>query len=341
MVLPNPVYIDQDARHDAGILRSWAYMSVKGQQGVLDETDLAVTELDTPGAAIVVAPGLYAITNTATGAVRESYIGKVPVAEQVNVSATDSSGPRTDLVILRIENPYAVGTGSWSIPADAELGPYAHVRVIEDVATNINSVVAHNDTWAAIPLARIKRNASTGIVEQEHITDLRSLVDLSGERIIIIEDPPEEAPPIAQELWTESTHCTLGDELNPADTSFIDWPAQATYQVPIPSWARGVDVMGIFNPATATHAWAEVRLNVGGTTGVPTMIDENRAPDTLGHVYQPVLHLGGTIALGSSLRGKVVTVKAQARSLGGADLNTKNGVYFTLLLNFKRYPSFD
>lgn len=41
--LPNPWVIDQRARTDASVLRALAYAVLKGQQGVLDAADFAVT----------------------------------------------------------------------------------------------------------------------------------------------------------------------------------------------------------------------------------------------------------------------------------------------------------
>lgn len=170
MALPNPLFIDQAAQHLASGLRTLNYATSKGQQGVLEPTDLAVQALTTPGGSIRCAPGVYAINNTAVGGTRQAYVGEFDVEEVVAVTPTDSAGGRTDLVICRIENPYATGTGGgpggWPAPADELNGPYSHIRVIENVAANINSVVAHNTEWTAIPLARITRPASTGIVEQ-------------------------------------------------------------------------------------------------------------------------------------------------------------------------------
>jgi hypothetical protein len=352
VALPNPLFIDQAAQHLASGLRTLNYALSKGQQGVLESQDLAVTELATPGAAVACLPGVYAINNTAVGGSRQAYVGEFDVQEEVAVSPTDALGGRTDLVICRIENPYAVGTGGgaggWPAPADELNGPYSHIRVIENVSANINSVAAWNDQWAAIPLARITRPASTGIVSQSHITDLRSLVDLSGERITITVNPPAEAPPIAQQLWTATKAVTVNDDLLSTDRTFRDWPAVASWQVPVPSWATTADMYFLVANAAQYfgHVWGESRLLFDGAATPVTRFDQDAVAGATG-AGAPPNHLPvftvTTFPVPSSARGRIVTVKIQARQFD--DVATtgylRAGSTTDLFgqINFKRSPS--
>src|SRR5690606_39772012 len=123
VTLPNPWYIDAEARHQAQTQRLLAYAAIEGKEGVLADDHLAVKDLETPGAAIQVNPGGYSILARHTGGEFEAYVGKIPEAVTVDVSPTDSSGERTDLVILRVENPYVQGSGVWSQPTDPLNGP--------------------------------------------------------------------------------------------------------------------------------------------------------------------------------------------------------------------------
>src|SRR5580765_3563365 len=166
MALANPWYIDANARHLAAQQRLLAFNAMLGCEGVLQSDHLAVKDLDTPGASITVDPGAYSILARHSGGAYEAYVGKISVQETVAVNPVGSGGSRTDLVILRVENPYVSGSGSWVSPPDPLDGPYAYVRVIEGVTANINHVSAWNNTWSAITLARITRPASTGTILQ-------------------------------------------------------------------------------------------------------------------------------------------------------------------------------
>lgn len=346
-----PWVIDQDAQVNAQQARLLAYMATDGQQGVLGNTHLRVSQLGTPGASVQVAPGAFAIRHTGVGGEFESYVGKFGAAETAAVSPTGGS-PRTDLVIARVENPHAVGTGSWAFPADPAAGPYWHIRVIEGVTpANLPSVAAWNATWSAIALARITRPASTGIVQDSHITDLRTLVDLSGDRITIIQPPPPTegggdpppttptVPPIAHDIWTGVLHLSTASTLATGQSAWIDWPAAAKWaEVPIPSWAVECDIFGSFNPQYDDDVYGEVRLMFHTTAGPSVVFDRN----TDGGWQRDNIPIVGNFQIPAALRGKAVQVKLQAHMLdpGNHDgtLKTRTGVYLGIQLNFKRAP---
>lgn len=344
MPLPNPFYIDAEALHQASVLRTLAYASVEGQEGILHQTALACTDLDTPGDAIVVAPGPYAVRARHTGGDFETYIGKILAAETVTVNPVGSSGSRTDLVVLRIENPYVSEPTTWPQPPDALLGPYAHIRVVEGVPANTNHVSAHNNTWSAITLARITRPANTGIVTQGHITDLRSLAKLGETRVVIVDSPPSTAPPIEQAYWTESTPLADNTELLSTQLTFTNYPPSAQWQVPIPAWATGMDINVLLNPKITNHVWGEMRLTVqddAAVGSVPTEYDVNFPTGAPGPLRQ-VFMIGGTESLSPTVRGKIKTFRLQARSKNAGahpgKLICDRGTRVNIWINFKRHP---
>lgn len=321
MALPNPWYIDAEARHFAPQQRLLAYSAVEGQEGVLGETHLAVSDLDTPGGFIQVMPGGYSVLAKHTGGLFEAYVGKFVEAESVAVNPTDSSGPRTDLVILRVENPWVTGSGSWAEPADPLNGPYVHVRVIEDVPANTNTVQAVNTSWSAITLARITRPASTGIVAQSHITDLRSLAELGGERITIIETPPADPPPIAQSIYFDIRNETSGSDDDEIDddthgsSGWLSWPEDADWNVPVPSWATHAEIilqlLGIRQEGEGTYGQLRVQINNGTVITDPVTYDFTTDGQVEGWRRDPLFAVGSEY-IPSSLRGRVVRFRAQA-----------------------------
>lgn len=347
MALPNPIYIDENALHSPSVIRLLAYGLTSGVQGVIGQTDCAVKALGTPGAAVQAMPGAYMIRAKHLGGSYEGYGGKYTAAEtSPTISATTSSGGRSDLVVLEIRNPYVEGSGSWDPPADLVNGPYIYLKVIEGVPNTTWDITQYDATREAITLARIDRPASTGIVQQNHITDLRSLAQLGGTRTVIEQTT---VPPIAQQVYAASTHCNNNDQLNFNDLSWKDWPTQATWQVPVPDWAGAVSVMMTGTPASAASAWGELRLNFAGTALSPREFDINNAPDGAINVYRANIPYGGVYTVPSAARGHVVTVKVQAHSNAGTtatrmliadktDVDGSASCYFDLWLLFQRVP---
>lgn len=336
-----PVLIDAWANHDARSFRALVYAALQGQEGVLLSDHLKITALGTPGAQVRCAPGLFVVRNTAVGGAYESYLDKFGTQIVKDVAATDASGPRSDLVIARIKNPYpgGSGTGGWQEPTDKVNGPYWDIDVITGVPATMNNVHVQNATWTAITLARITRPASTGIVTDAHITDLRSLVDLSGERITIISNPPTTAPPVAQQQWTNTKHFSTDTTFAAATTAWTDWPAGANWDVPIPSWAVEVDVIGTFNPQFDNKIYGQARMVFGGNAMSGIVFDENPPGSAWQRVNIPII---GTYAIPSSQRGQIVNMKLQLQNTDppnhSGNLKTRNGVYLGISLNFKRTP---
>jgi len=77
MPLPNPWYIDAEARHMASTQRLLANMATEGQEGVLAAEHLSVRALATPGAGITCSPGGYGVLARHAGGNFETYLGKV------------------------------------------------------------------------------------------------------------------------------------------------------------------------------------------------------------------------------------------------------------------------
>ena len=341
-----PLYIDAYARHDSRAIRALVNGALAGQEGVLAASHLRVSALATPGPQIRVAPGVFAVNNTAVGGDFETYLDKLSSELTVDVTATDgAAGGRSDLVIARIKNPYpgGVGTGNWNEPADRENGPYWDVDVITGVPPRTVNVHRHNPAWTAITLARITRPANTGIVQQSHILDLRSLIDLAGQRVDP-EDGSDTAPPLAEALFVRSTALNALTSLPSTTTAWTDWPAAGSFDVPVPAWAQRVEVQGGFNPQFDNDTWGEHRLTFGGTPAPNTvvMFDHNRAA-TNSTPQQMTTLLGGWYDIPSAQRGVVLPVRLQPRLLDPPNhpgqLGTRNGVIFNLMLAFKRYPA--
>lgn len=340
------------ARHRPSKARMLAYMALAGREGVLGERDLAVTALTTPGPQIRIAPGAFGVLNTAVGGAYEAYTDKYIEQKIRDVPATDATvGGRTDLVILRIKDPTAVGTGGpYPVPESPEDGPYWDIDVIPGVVPNINSVRSHNAFWSAITLARIVRPPNTNVVQNSHLFDLRSLVDLSGERIIILDSPPPTPPPIAQAQFFDVKNQTGSTQsIGPAPAGGGAWthfPTAAAWDVPIPSWAVGADVLlTVHNIRLQTKgAIGEYRINVGPGDAISavTAFDLAHTQTIPGWERHPIV-AADSMALPPSVRGRVRQFRAELRLTAndGGTLNWAPGTTMTMQIVFKRFPALD
>jgi hypothetical protein len=340
MAFSGPWFIDGGSkRHPAYLARHQTYLATLGTEGVLGALDLRAQELATPGAAIRLAPGGLVIPNRA--APYESYSDKSDTEIEVPIDPTDSTGGRSDLVIVRVENPWESG-GGWTEPADPANDPYIFARVVPNVSATLTDVHAHNSVWSAANVCRVDIPASTATITDAMIVDLRSLAEIGGQRN---PEPSTTPPPIAEQLWTEASKTTVtADDLPSTQTTFVNWPDAANWTVPIPAWAQGADVLVIVcNPEQHDgHVWGETRLNIGGNVGVPSTFDmdaiSTTAPNRL-----PVF-TSGTYEIPASARGKLVNVKLEARQYADAAttglLRAQTQTYTYASLNFKRYPSY-
>lgn len=349
-----PFYIDAEAEHPASILRTLAWAATEGKQGILSPGALAPRAMSTPGKGLMLDPGPFAVNARHPGGSFQNYVDALLTARFVPLSDVPSSGPRTDLIIARVENPYAGEPTTWT-PVDPEDGPYRRFLAVEGVGSGISSVLAWNNTWSAIPIARVTRPANTGNVLQSHITDLRSLADLGGDRLVDI-DWPAGPPPVASEYYT-NFNPSAGDpnygkptggsdnvhNYWVADTGWKDWPSVANWDVPIPEWATSMDIeLTIMNAQLLTNeVYAKQRIALtrsGVTTAyVPEL---TVAIDWTGTPGRYNINYGGAMLIPTAMRGRIVNFKNQLASYYSTPgrLDAKGGTTTRLAVNFKRVP---
>ncbi|MFD0353004.1 hypothetical protein ACFVHW_04530 [Streptomyces sp. NPDC127110] len=252
-----PWFIEGGAEHTSEVARLLAYTAVGGAEGIVGSADLRVQPLTSPAAAVQLMTGACAITNRAPGATAQSYVARLPVAEQVPVAATGVS-PRSDLVIARIENPYSQGE-SWPLPANPKVGPYVSTRIISGVPNTTTDIRQVRPGDSAITLARIDLPANTSSVTGAMITDLRDMVSPRRERRLY--------PLFAAET----------DGITAEDDRWYDWPKIARINVKVPSWATRYTVMTTVCGLKFDHANVRAGMvhQLGGIWGEHTEIDDN------------------------------------------------------------------
>lgn len=305
-------------KHSPEVARLVAYLAGGGSEGgVVDATACKVQELAVPGVAVQVMPGPIVVPNRQPGSTYESYAARNPVAEVVPMTAVGSGGERTDLIIARIEDPEMPGIAD---DPDGD-GPYVFSRVIEGVPATTRRVqeIAGHENDSAVTLARVTRPASTGTVQNAHITDLRELAQPRSKHEVRIDNP------VADDLLNETL--AVGEH----------WPS-SPWTVNVPPWATRVRIIATWAqvqaPVGATQGWLWAILGDGSATPAPTQKvrwDNTNAAGTRRETYV----CADDIAVPAELRGKTVDLRLRAYKSGGNDagrliLDTGSAVSCTL-----------
>ncbi|MDQ4037174.1 MAG: hypothetical protein M3313_02175 [Actinomycetota bacterium] len=171
-----------------------------------------------------------------------------------------------------------------------------------------------------------------------------SLVWLQADGALPEFNPDPDAGSGAPGLWTGTAHQATLSTLATDQTAWTDWPAAATWQVPIPDWAADVDINFALNPGVVGgDVWGELRLNIGGSVTAASMFDVNYEADSRNFPEQNVMIIGDSHPIPPDVRGKTVSVKMQARMLEPAKhpgrLEANRGCHVNGQMNFKRRPT--
>lgn len=325
-------FIGNGAQHSAEIMRLLPYMMLGAQEGVLSHTDCLVTELDTPGAAVYVNPGVVSIQNRAPGYNYDTYLGRLTSRDRVAITPTDSSGPRSDLIVVRSEDPLS-GT-SWSPPSDPRTGPYLYSRVIEGVDPATTSYQDTGGGDSAVALARIDIPASTATITQDMIVDLRQVVN-----------PVTGFGGKYEKNWTGTVAGPAQAESIRAQTAggvvFQAFPSTAVWSVPIPPWATEVTVLAMSNPYMVNSAWGFARVTLGSLATSSTWVDDNYYEGGQGGQRTQVM-AADTLQIPASMRGQTVQAQFQMRvseQSQVSEFRADAGTRVHLQLDFKQTPT--
>lgn len=229
-----PWLIGGGAVHDPSIARTLSFAATSGTSGIVQPPDLRVSALATPSGVVRIAGGTAVILGDYPSQTTQSYIARNDGVEDVAIPATSNSS-RSDLVILRIDDPEFSGT----TPADVTTYEYARFERVPNVGANAESAEAYVD-YPHITLARIDIPALTGAITNAMVTDLRKMAN------------PRRARRLYTHSGTPGSSETLTSTDNVNGQTFPAGMSGAT--VAIPSWARSAviryDLANIVGPAS-------------------------------------------------------------------------------------------
>jgi hypothetical protein len=324
---PVPYMVGGGALHSVNVFRNVAFMAAGGVEGIAAPAACEVRALEVPGGKVRVFPGTVAIENQAPGVTDEMYVGRLPVIDEVTIAPTNSSGPRTDLIVARVENPFDE-SGTWPAPANPETGPYIFTRVIQNVPSTITSAAQLGLGDSMIALARVTLPASTGTVLQSYITDLRTLSRVQSFSDKRLKQPTSNSP-------------------MPGTWGY--WSPQADITVNCPKWATHANLQSIMSViyggagGTTWNALGEVRMVIlSGTTIVGTSEGTtfNLSSPPTGGIQTDILMAGGSLLpIPEAYRGTPLTVRLQAYKSGNSNVATDSGSTVSMEIEFVNQPT--
>lgn len=312
-----PWAIGGNAEHGPDVARQLAYLACGGREGVGAPGDLKVSPLAVPGGGVRVAAGGASVLNRVAS--QQAYTVRNPITDvdSVKIAATGSGSGRTDLIILRVDNPYVDDNAQ--DPADAVSGPYDKFDVIAGVPAGTKRLqdIPQYAGVSAITLARVDLPASTGTVTSSMITDLRALANPRSERQIV-------------KGTLNGTRVTLNT------TSWQQWPQNPITGIAVPAWATHAVVRV---DTTIRFVSGDAYALMGSWLGPAGQFDDSTlyadqlidSTGTTGEYRQPlIIPSDGYWPVPAAIRGTnaQITTRAKGRQNGGTIGSSIEDYYF-------------
>jgi len=298
----NAAWAINGATLGSSLARRAQFAAVEGFEGIVQDGDLKVTQLDVPGVGIQIAPGAAVILNRYQTTPNEAYTVSNPGVHTITSGEMPPANPaaKSYLVAVVVGDPDFSQVGHpWMGADDPPAGEettfdYVRVTIIE-VAAGTKS--AKNLGFPALALARIDVPANTTTITNAMITDLRALAQPRSKQVIVQASGPG------------TPHALSGQSL-------VRWPNTAFWNVEVPEWATKVSVIANLEGVSVTKAGSGILVARMGTTSVANINLNETGPAVTGYT------LGGTTAVPLADRGTTKTFE-----LVGSTTNTaSNGL---------------
>lgn len=299
------------AEHTPESARRLTYAATNGAEGVGGPTDLKVMPLPVPGGAVRVTIGSALVLSRYIGGETQTYMGTVYEQEQLAIAQNDTQSTRSDLVILRVRDPWAAGSTDALKPGeDPATAQYIWPEIVPGVpagTTRVQTVPGYQ-TVSAVTLARIDLPKLTGTVQTAHIIDLRALAR------------PQKSDGTAIAYPDGST--TTGRR-TPTGT-YGDWPLinAERPRVDVPLWANSILVTALCEGIWYAGGTNKTKPTVAGTRiGLAGAYSENgiiiNGQDDRGD--RRVVAIIGKVKLPEAAKGTTQYLALQAAVSSGSD----------------------
>lgn len=288
------------AEHTPESARRLLYTSTGGAEGIGGVNDLKILPLAIPGQGVRVAVGAALIRSQYVGGATQTYQGCVFRQQSLEIAPNQTNSARADLVILRVEDPFAAGS-TFPVPSEAAAvdEQYIYARVVSGVpkgATRIQNVPGYENS-TAVTLARIELPAYTGTVTTANIIDLREVAQ-----------PRALTEVRAYNLIGEGTPNKITAQIPNMNT----WPSQAetagVLDVDIPAWATVMKIVmtvsGFVAPSKG-NSWGRFQVQVGPTANANHVKSQETrwSVEDSSWGYRGNVRVADTLRIPTALRG--------------------------------------
>jgi hypothetical protein len=304
------------------VMRMGLQAATQGSQGVVGALDCIVNQTAVASSGIIVTAGNVIVAG-AEALNQGSYSAYNPGNDTTLTIASTGGSPRSDMVVAQAKDPTWSGS-PWGNPASGQI---VFPQVISGVAGGATTVPGG---ISAIPLARIDMPASTSTVLQSYIHDLRAVANPQGGMLQTLMTGGPGSP----SNWTVSTTATA-------------WPAVATWQVPVPTWATFIQAHWLIADVLYTPAGTNIaRGNVYPVFGSSVTAPNLAFPQTLVSVsgsaaYEHSVSGSALLAVGPTLRGTTQTLQFAQKTDGTntALLTVNEGSQINVIYEFQQLAS--
>lgn len=284
-LFPRPI-LTNGATHSAQQFRMLVRDLANGSEGITQGDDLKVTQRSTPGGGVTVGDGSGVIrgrANTFQGHYSVCNIGAV----NVDIAATGAGAGRSDMLIVRVEDPEYEGT------LDPQVDQITYFQVISNVSSSATTIP---DGRTGIPLARIDIPANTSTITDAMITDLRRVANPRRQRSLLTQSPASVSTGIG------------------SSTSWSYFSTAPGWNITIPDWATKAIIKIDVSPIRYASGdfWGQLSATFGSSLSTQSIyLDDNQ-----GNVVRRIPAIvADTLTLPTSYRGTTQLLRVRAAGL--------------------------
>lgn len=283
---------------DAVPLRQMLQGSTLGSQGVVGHLDCQVNATGPATSGIIITPGQVVVLGQEI-ANQGSYYGvNIGNDTTLTIAATGGS-PRSDLICVQAKDP-TFGGSPWGNPASGQI---LFPVVISNVA---GGTLTPPGGISAIPLARIDMPASTSVVQQSYIHDLRAVCNPQRQVATYAQAGPN----------TPANSSTSGSD--------VIWPPGSAWNINIPIWATLAVIYFSVNEVLYNGGGLKARGFMNVSIGSNILLPIAMTPNTLYATTDTGRHCiagAGNVAIPASIRNTTQQF-AIAQSSDGTNFGT-------------------
>ena len=321
MTFQTAVFAVDNNTMSSNFLRLMQQSATLGSQGVVGHLDCQVNANSPNTSGVYITSGAVIVLGVETSYQGSYYGYNVGSDTTLTIGSTGGSS-RSDMVVVRAEDPTWSGSG-WGGPPSGQI---LYPRVLANVGAGATTPPGG---FSCIPLARIDMPASTSVVQQSYIHDLRQVCN--PQRILAVV--------AAQGTGTGTAQ--------PTSTTPAQWPPGASWQVNIPSFTTTMVLSWTLSGMLCTdsrtigfYTYPVIGSSVTSPlVSTPQSYFFSNVNASGGAIYG--LSGGGSVSIGPSLRGTTQTLQfATAGDGSGTGLvQWWKGSVATVTMEFQQLPA--